>query len=203
MAQSVLCRRCAMSSAARRPSKPSHGGAKTPTRDRGTPGQGARQGARGPAEAPADQPIPAQPGPRQGSRPATMRKLLKPGTATGSRDQVPTENVLREGLAWNGSRIPVEPVLVRGDRRPRSTARSSRPCTTCGRTNLLPHEFVLLAVKDGHTASATTRSRRGPQIAGQFSRVLPLDEDACARSSRPHPLRASAISRTRAGSTRW
>jgi len=127
-------------------------------------------------EAPTDQPIPARPAPRPKDAPRTMKdlRLARQGRRT-SRPK-PVENVLREGLRLE--RVPDPSVLVlfggTGDLAHRKVVPA---LYQLWRTNLLPHEFVLLAV--GRRPYDDEEFRRDIRASlDQFSRVLPVDEDA-------------------------
>jgi glucose-6-phosphate 1-dehydrogenase len=129
-----------------------------------------------PSEAPADQPIPAQPAPRPKDAPRTMRELREARQGKRAPRAKPAENVLREGLRLE--RVPDPCVLVlfgaTGDLAHRKVVPAMYHLW---RTNLLPHEFVLLAVGRREYDDETFRSDIHKSLE-QFSRALPLDEPA-------------------------
>ncbi|HYH92302.1 MAG TPA: glucose-6-phosphate dehydrogenase [Candidatus Saccharimonadales bacterium] len=129
-----------------------------------------------PVDAPPDQPIPAQPAPRPKDAPRTMRELREQRQAKRPSRAKAQENVLREGLRLE--RVPDPSVLVLFGATGDLAHRKVMPAMYhLWRTNLLPHEFVLLAVgrreydDDGFRAEIRTSLE-------QFSRILPLDEPA-------------------------
>jgi glucose-6-phosphate 1-dehydrogenase len=129
-----------------------------------------------PVEAPADQPIPAQPAPRPKDTPRTMRELREARHGKRASRAKPAENVLREGLRLE--RVPDPCVLVLFGATGDLAHRKVIPAMyQLWRTNLLPHEFVLLAVgrRPYEDDSFRDEVRRSLE---QFSRVLPLDEPA-------------------------
>jgi glucose-6-phosphate 1-dehydrogenase len=129
-----------------------------------------------PVEAPPDQPIPARPAPRPKDAPRTMKDLRLARQGRKSSKAKPLENVLREGLRLE--RVPDPSVLVlfggTGDLAHRKVVPA---LYQLWRTNLLPHEFVLLAIgRRPYDDEAFRRDIRSS--LDQFSRVLPIDEDA-------------------------
>jgi glucose-6-phosphate 1-dehydrogenase len=129
-----------------------------------------------PSEAPADQPIPAQPAPRPKDAPRTMRELREARQSKRASRAKPAENVLREGLRLE--RVPDPCVLVLFGATGDLAHRKVIPAMYhLWRTNLLPHEFVLLAVGRREYDDDTFRSEIHKSLE-QFSRVLPLDEPA-------------------------
>jgi glucose-6-phosphate 1-dehydrogenase len=129
-----------------------------------------------PLEAPADQPIPAQPAPRPKDAPRTMRDLREAREGKRASRAKPAENVLREGLRLE--RVPDPCVLVLFGATGDLAHRKVIPAMYhLWRTNLLPHEFVLLAVGRRPYEDDTFRDEIHKSLE-QFSRVLPLDEDA-------------------------
>src|SRR5688572_26785557 len=98
-----------------------------------------------PTEAPADQPIPAQPAPRPKDAPRTMRESREARQGKRASRAKQAENVLREGLRLE--RVPDPCVLVLFGATGDLAHRKVIPAMYhLWRTNLLPHEFVLLAV---------------------------------------------------------
>ena len=129
-----------------------------------------------PTEAPADQPIPARPAPRPKDTPRTMKglRLARQGKRP-TRSKAP-ENVLREGLRLE--RVPDPSVVVLFGATGDLAHRKVVPALYhLWRTNLLPHEFVLLAIGRRPYDDASYRADIRASL-DQFSRVLPLDEDA-------------------------
>jgi glucose-6-phosphate 1-dehydrogenase len=129
-----------------------------------------------PLEAPPDQPIPARPSPRAKDAPRTMKDLRLARQGRKSSKAKPLENVLREGLRLE--RVPDPSVLVlfggTGDLAHRKVVPA---LYQLWRTNLLPHEFVLLAI--GRRPYDDESFRRDIRASlDQFSRVLPVDTDA-------------------------
>ena len=129
-----------------------------------------------PVEAPSDQPIPAQPAPRPKDAPKTMRELRE--TRRGKRPSraKPAENVLRQGLRLE--RVPDPSILVLFGATGDLAHRKVIPAMYhLWRTNLLPHEFVLLAIGRRPYDDDSFRKEIRSSLE-QFSRVLPLDEPA-------------------------
>jgi len=129
-----------------------------------------------PVEAPLDQPIPARPAPRPKDAPRTMKDLrLARRGKRAARARQP-ENVLREGLRLE--RVPDPSVVVlfggTGDLAHRKVVPA---LYHLWRTNLLPHEFVLLAVGRRPYDDEAFRVDIRTSL-DQFSRALPIDEDA-------------------------
>jgi glucose-6-phosphate 1-dehydrogenase len=127
-------------------------------------------------EIPSDQPIPAQPAPRPKGAPRTMRevRLARLGKR-GSRAK-PATNVLREGLRLE--RVPDPAILVLFGATGDLAHRKVMPALyQLWRTNLLPHEFVMVAV--GRRSYDDEAFRAEIRISlEQFSRIQPLDEAA-------------------------
>jgi glucose-6-phosphate 1-dehydrogenase len=127
-------------------------------------------------EPPSDQPIPARPAPRPKDAPRTMMVLRESRTSKRpARSRTPT-NVLREGLRLE--RVPDPSVFVLFGSTGDLAHRKVLPAMyQLWRTNLLPHEFMLLAIgrrdldDDSYRADVRTSLE-------QHSRVLPLDEAA-------------------------
>jgi glucose-6-phosphate 1-dehydrogenase len=129
-----------------------------------------------PVEAPADQPIPARPAPRPKDVPLTMKELrLSRQGKRAPRSKAP-ENVLREGLRLE--RVPDPAILVlfgaTGDLAHRKVVPAMYHLW---RSNLLPHEFVLLAIGRREYDDDAFRTEIHASLE-QYSRVLPLDEAA-------------------------
>jgi glucose-6-phosphate 1-dehydrogenase len=139
-------------------------GTKTPTKDPA------------PVEAPPDQPIPAKPAPRPKDAPRTMRELREAGHRKRPSRAKPSDNVLREGLRLE--RVPDPAILTLFGATGDLAHRKVIPAVYhLWRNNLLPHEFVLLAL--GRRAYDDEEFRELVRDAlDQFSRVLPLDEPA-------------------------
>ena len=98
-----------------------------------------------PVEAPPDQPIPAQPSPRPKDAPKTMRELREYRQGKRPSRAKPAENVLREGLRLE--RVPDPSILVLFGATGDLAHRKVIPAMYhLWRTNLLPHEFLVLAV---------------------------------------------------------
>ncbi|MBI3750015.1 MAG: hypothetical protein HY262_14400, partial [Chloroflexi bacterium] len=129
-------------------------------------------------EVPADQPIPARPAPRPKDAPRTMRDLRLAHQGRKASRPKPPENVLREGLRLE--RVPDPSVLVLFGGTGDLAHRKVIPALyQLWRTNLLPHEFVLLAIGRRPYDDETFRTDIRASL-DQFSRVLPVDEDAWA-----------------------
>jgi glucose-6-phosphate 1-dehydrogenase len=129
-----------------------------------------------PLEAPADQPIPARPAPRPKDAPRTMLELRLDRQGKRASRAKPAENVLRQGLRLE--RVPDPCVLTlfgaTGDLAHRKVVPAMYHLW---RNNLLPHEFVLLAVGRREYDDDAFRADIRASL-DQFSRVLPLDEAA-------------------------
>ena len=129
-----------------------------------------------PLEAPADQPIPAKPSPRPKDAPKTMRDLREARHGKRAARTKPAENVLREGLRLE--RVPDPCLMVLFGATGDLAHRKVIPAMYhLWRTNLLPHEFVLLAVGRREYTDDSFRDEIHKSLE-QFSRVLPLDEAA-------------------------
>ena len=119
---------------------------------------------------------PVHPAPRPKDTPATMRELRLAKSGRRKPASRALENVLREGLRLE--RVPDPSILVLFGSTGDLAHRKVIPALyQLWRTNLLPHEFVLLAIGRRPYDSATYRE----EIRGtleQYSRVLPLDETA-------------------------
>src|SRR6478672_2093270 len=138
-----------------------------------------------PAEAPGEpgtdrpapsQPSPAQPGPRTKDAPLTMKDLRLARASKRSSRAKPLENVLRDGLRLE--RIPDPCMLVLFGATGDLAHRKVIPALyQLWRTNLLPHEFQLVAVGRREYDDDTFRAEIRVSLE-QFSRVLPLEEAA-------------------------
>ena len=129
-----------------------------------------------PTEAPADQPIPAQASPRGKDMPRTMRELRLSREGKRPSRAKPVENVLREGLRLE--RVPDPSLLVLFGATGDLAHRKVIPALyQLWRTNLLPHEFRLVAIGRRPYDDTTFRDEIHTSL-GQYSRVLPLDDDA-------------------------
>ena len=129
-----------------------------------------------PVDAPPDQPIPAQPAPRPKDAPRTMRQLREAREGKRPSRSKPAENVLREGLRLE--RVPDPSVMVLFGATGDLAHRKVIPAMYhLWRTNLLPLEFVLLAVARRPYDDDKFRDEVQKSLE-QFSRILPLDEAA-------------------------
>jgi glucose-6-phosphate 1-dehydrogenase len=129
-----------------------------------------------PVEAPADQPIPAQPAPRPKDAPRTMREIREARQGKRASRAKPTENVLRQGLRLE--RVPDPCVLVLFGATGDLAHRKVIPAMYhLWRNNLLPHEFVLLAVGRREYDDDAFRADILASLE-EYSRVLPIDEPA-------------------------
>ncbi|HEX6867979.1 MAG TPA: glucose-6-phosphate dehydrogenase [Candidatus Limnocylindrales bacterium] len=129
-----------------------------------------------PVDAPPDQPVPAQPAPRPKDAPRTMKDLREARQGKRHHRAKPLENVLREGLRLE--RVPDPSVLVLFGATGDLAHRKVLPALYhLWRTNLLPHEFVLLAIGRRPYDDEAFRAEIRAALE-QFSRVLPIDEAA-------------------------
>jgi len=129
-----------------------------------------------PVEAPADQPIPARPSPRAKDAPRTMKDLRLSRIGKRASRAKSAENVLREGLRLE--RVPDPAVVVLFGATGDLAHRKVLPAMyQLWRTNLLPHEFVVLAIGRRDYDDESFRAEIHASLE-QFSRVLPLDEAA-------------------------
>ena len=119
---------------------------------------------------------PVHPAPRPKDAPKTMRELRLSHAARRKALPRQLENVLREGLRLE--RVPDPSILVLFGATGDLAHRKVMPALyQLWRTNLLPHEFVVLAIGRRPYDSDTFRD----EIRGaleKYSRVLPLDEAA-------------------------
>src|SRR6186713_98662 len=98
-----------------------------------------------PVEAPPDHPVPAQPAPRTKDAPLTAKDLRLARAGKRASRAKPVENVLREGLRLE--RVPDPSMLVLFGATGDLAHRKVIPALyQLWRTNLLPHEFLLIAV---------------------------------------------------------
>src|SRR6187401_2315500 len=154
-------------------------GTKTPTRERAPAKTPKEAPSETPAETPSDQPIPARPAPRAKEAPRTMRELResREGKAAKrpSRSR-PADNVLREGLRLE--RVPDPSILALFGATGDLAHRKVIPAVYhLWRTNLLPHEFELLAL--GRRPYDDDEFRKLVREGlDEFSRVLPIVEPA-------------------------
>ncbi|MGZ9277203.1 MAG: glucose-6-phosphate dehydrogenase [Candidatus Limnocylindrales bacterium] len=129
-----------------------------------------------PIDAPPDQPIPAQPAPRPRDAPTTMKALRESRLGKRPSRAKPAENVLREGLRQE--RVPDPSVLVLFGATGDLAHRKVIPALfQLWRTNLLPQEFVLLAIGRREYDDEAFRAEVRKSLE-EFSRVLPLDDAA-------------------------
>ena len=116
------------------------------------------------------------------------------------RAEDPTENVLRDGLRLE--RVPDPSILTLFGATGDLAHRKVIPAMYhLWRTNLLPHEFVLLALGRRPYDDESFRAEVHKTLE-QFSRVLPLDEDAWRSFSRRIRYQRLDFD-DRRGSTRW
>src|SRR6478736_4866584 len=119
---------------------------------------------------------PAHPAPRSKDAPRTMRDLRE--SRQGKRKASPKADVnpLREGLRLE--RVPDPAILVLMGATGDLAHRKVIPALyQLWRTNLLPHEFLVLAVGRREYDDETFRAEIRVSL-DQFSRVLPVDEPA-------------------------
>ena len=129
------------------------------------------------APAPASPAVPATPAkPRDKDAPLTMKDLRLARQGKRPSRAKPAENVLREGLRLE--RVPDPSVVVLFGATGDLAHRKVLPAIyQLWRTNLLPHEFVLLAIGRRPYDDATFRAEIRTSLE-THSRVLPLDEAA-------------------------
>src|SRR3954470_17173797 len=129
-----------------------------------------------PVDAPPDQPIPARPAPRPKDAPRTMKDLREERQGKRASKAKTPENVLREGLRLE--KVPDPALLVLFGATGDLAHRKVIPAMYhLWRTNLLPHELLLVSVGRRAYDDETFRGEIRTALE-QFSRVLPLDEDA-------------------------
>jgi glucose-6-phosphate 1-dehydrogenase len=129
-----------------------------------------------PVDAPPDQPIPARPAPRPKDAPKTMRELREARQGKRASRAKAAENVLRQGLRLE--KVPDPSILALFGATGDLAHRKVIPAIYhLWRTNLLPHEFLVLAVGrrpyDDEAFVAEVRTS-----LEEYSRVLPIDEEA-------------------------
>jgi len=127
-----------------------------------------------PVDAPLDQPIPARPSPRPKDAPLTMRDMRL--AHAGRRPTKPRqqENVLREGLRL--ARIPDPSIVVLFGATGDLAHRKVIPALyQLWRTDLLPHEFQVVAIGRREYDDASFRAEIHASLE-KYSRVLPLEE---------------------------
>jgi glucose-6-phosphate 1-dehydrogenase len=152
----------------------------TPKRRRvapGTPGAPAtKPGEPDPQVAPETAPDKTpHPAPRTKDAPRTMREL-RLARSTRRKPAKPEDNPLREGLRLE--RVPDPSVLVLFGATGDLAHRKVLPALyQLWRTNLLPHEFVVLAIGRRGYDDDTLRAEFRASLE-KYSRVLPLDEAA-------------------------
>ena len=129
-----------------------------------------------PVDAPPDQPIPAQPAPRPKDAPLTMKDMRLARSGKRPSRAKRAENVLREGLRLE--RVPDPSIVVLFGATGDLAHRKVIPALYhLWRTNLLPHEFLLVAIGRRPFTDETFRAEIHKTLE-QYSRVLPLDDDA-------------------------
>ena len=152
------------------------GAVRTPLKKPATVKKPAPAEAPDPDESPSDQPIPARPAPRPKDAPRTMKDLRESREGKRASRAKPTENVLRKGLRLE--RVPDPAVLVLLGATGDLAHRKVFPALyQLWRTNLLPHEFLVLAVGRREYSDEAFRKEIRTSLE-QFSRVLPLDAPA-------------------------
>ena len=129
-----------------------------------------------PVDAPPDQPIPARPAPRPRDAPKTMKELRESRQGKRASRAKPLENVLREGLRLE--RVPDPCILLLFGATGDLAHRKVIPAMYhLWRTNLLPHEFVVLAIGRRAYDDDTFRAELRASLE-LYSRALPIDEAA-------------------------
>jgi glucose-6-phosphate 1-dehydrogenase len=129
-----------------------------------------------PRVASPDEPIPARPDPRPKGAPRTMKELRLAHQGRRPSKAKPLENVLREGLRLE--RVPDPSILVLFGATGDLAHRKVVPALyQLWRTNLLPHELVLLAIGRRPYDDDAYREEIRASL-DQFSRVLPVEKDA-------------------------
>src|SRR3954452_179141 len=129
-----------------------------------------------PVDAPPDQPIPAQPSPRPKDAPLTMKDMRVARSGKRPSRAKRTENVLRDGLRLE--RVPDPSIVVLFGATGDLAHRKVIPALYhLWRTNLLPHEFLLVAIGRRPHTHDTFRAEIHTALE-KYSRVLPLDADA-------------------------
>jgi glucose-6-phosphate 1-dehydrogenase len=119
---------------------------------------------------------PAQPAPKPKDAPRTMRELRLARDSRKRTTPRQQQNVLREGLRLE--RVPDPSVLVLFGATGDLAHRKVVPALfQLWRTNLLPHEFVLVAIGRRPYDNDSFRAEIRTSLE-KYSRVLPLDEAA-------------------------
>ncbi len=127
----------------------------------------------GPESAPDKTPHPS---PRAKDAPRTMRELRLSRTSR-RKPQMPEDNPLREGLRLE--RVPDPSTLVLFGATGDLAHRKVVPALyQLWRTNLLPHEFVVLAIGRREYADDDALRNEFRESLEKYSRVLPLDDAA-------------------------
>src|SRR3954454_21489954 len=129
-----------------------------------------------PVDAPPDQPIPAQPSPRPKDAPLTMKDMRVARSGKRPSRAKRTENVLRDGLRLE--RVPDPSIVVLFGATGDLAHRKVIPALYhLWRTNLLPHEVLLVAIGRRPYTDDSFRAEIHTALE-KYSRVLPLDPDA-------------------------
>src|SRR3954453_8594093 len=129
-----------------------------------------------PVEAPPDQPIPARPSPRPKDAPLTMKDMRLARSGKRASRARRDENVLREGLRLE--RVPDPSIVVLFGATGDLAHRKVIPALYhLWRTNLLPHEFMLVAIGRRPYTDDSFRDEIHTALE-KYSRILPLDSDA-------------------------
>ncbi len=129
-----------------------------------------------PDERVIDEPMPAQPSPRPKDAPRTIKELRESRAGKRVSRTKPVTNVLREGLRLE--RVPDPCTLVLMGATGDLAHRKVIPALyQLWRTNLLPHEFVIVAIGRRPYDDETFRAEIRTSL-DQFCRVKPVDEAA-------------------------
>jgi len=129
-----------------------------------------------PERADPDVPMTARPAPRPKDMPRTMRDLRLSRDGKKTSRAKPVTNVLREGLRLE--RVPDPAILVLMGATGDLAHRKVLPALyQLWRTNLLPHEFVIVAIGRRPYDDETFRTEIRTSL-DQFCRVKPIDEAA-------------------------
>jgi glucose-6-phosphate 1-dehydrogenase len=129
-----------------------------------------------PPGSPSSQPITARPAPRPKDAPLTMKESREARNGRRASRAKPARNVLREGLRLE--RVPDPSVVVLFGATGDLAHRKVIPALYhLWRTNLLPHEFRLVAIGRRPYDDDTFRAEILASLE-RYSRVLPLDLDA-------------------------
>ena len=135
------------------------------------------EGLPGTSSEPQGEPdLPTHPAPRPKDAPRTMRELRLAREGRRRAAPRPTDNPLREGLRLE--RVPDPAVLVLFGATGDLAHRKVVPALyQLWRTNLLPHEFVLLATGRREYTDEAYRQEIRASLE-KHARVLPIDEEA-------------------------